>query len=97
MNGERRTASAAATVRSETSSRNDAAAGAGDRLGDARARALGVKEVEPLATALFLRRERPEATDETLAARLHEIKPHGSVDVARVALQKGGRWMAERA
>ena len=58
---------------------------------------LGVKELEPLATALFLKREQPDANDETLAARLHTIKPHVSVDAARVALQKVGGWMAERA
>ena len=56
---------------------------------------LGVKELEPLATALFLKREQPGANDETLATRLHEIKPHVSVDAARVALQKVGGWMAE--
>jgi hypothetical protein len=57
---------------------------------------LGVKELEPLATALFLKREQPGANDETLATRLHEIKPHVSVHAARVALQKVGGWMAER-
>lgn len=56
-----------------------------------------MKELEPLATALFLKREQPDANDETLAGRLHTIKPHVSVDAACVALQKVGRWMAERA
>jgi hypothetical protein len=56
-----------------------------------------VKELEPLATALFLKREQPDASDETLAIRLHEIKPHVSVDAARVALQKVDAWLAERA
>jgi hypothetical protein len=54
---------------------------------------LGVKELEPLATALFLKREAGR-DDETLATRLHEIKPHVSVDAARVALQKVGGCMA---
>jgi uncharacterized protein YwgA len=58
---------------------------------------LGVKELEPLATALFLKRERPDANDQTLAATLHEIKPHVSVDAARVALQKVGEWIAATA
>jgi hypothetical protein len=58
---------------------------------------LGVKELEPLATALFLKREQPAANDETLAARLHTIKPHVSVDAARAALRKVDGWMAERA
>jgi hypothetical protein len=57
---------------------------------------LGVKELEPLATGLFLKQEQPHATDETLATRLHVIKPHVSVDAARFALQKVGGWMAER-
>lgn len=55
---------------------------------------LGVKELKPLATALFLKRETAEANDEALAAQLHEIKPHVSVDAARAALRKVGGWMA---
>lgn len=58
---------------------------------------LGVKELEPLATALFLKREQPHANDETLAARLHEIKPHVPLDSARAALEKVGGWMAANA
>lgn len=58
---------------------------------------LGVKELEPLATALFLKREQPEATDDALAARLHEIKPHVSIDGARTALQKVDEWMRANA
>lgn len=57
---------------------------------------LGVKELEPLATALYLRRESPEASDETLAKRLNEIKPHVSVSTAFAALQKVQRWMDEQ-
>lgn len=57
---------------------------------------LGVKELEPLATALLLKREQQDANDETFAACLHAIKPHVSVDAARVALQKVGGWIAER-
>jgi hypothetical protein len=49
-----------------------------------------VKELEPLATALFLKREQPDANDETLAARLHTIKPHVSVD-APASRCEGGR------
>lgn len=55
---------------------------------------LGVKELEPLATALFLRRERPDAAVDELAARLHEIKPHVSVEAARTAIRKVERWIA---
>jgi len=54
---------------------------------------LGVKELEPLATALFLKREQPEASKDALATRLHEIKPHVSVDLARAALQKVDGWI----
>jgi hypothetical protein len=44
-----------------------------------------------------LKREQPDANGETLAAWLHKIKPHVSVNAARIALQKVGGWMAERA
>lgn len=56
---------------------------------------LGVKDLEPLATALFLRRESPNASRDELAGRLHEIKPHVSVDAARTAIGKVERWIAE--
>lgn len=58
---------------------------------------LSVKELEPLATALFLKREQTDSNDERLVARLREIKPHVSVDAARATLQNVGGWMAERA
>jgi hypothetical protein len=58
---------------------------------------LGVKELEPLATALFLRRENDSASDDELSGRLHEIKPHVSIDAARGALAKVERWIAELA
>jgi hypothetical protein len=56
---------------------------------------LGVKELEPLATALFLRRETPSASLDQLATRLHEIKPHVSVTAARTAITKVERWIDE--
>jgi len=56
---------------------------------------LGVKDLEPLATALFLRRENATASVDALAGRLHEIKPHVSVDAARTAIGKVERWLAE--
>jgi hypothetical protein len=58
---------------------------------------LKVKELEPLATALFLRRENASASADQLAGRLHEIKPHVSVDAARGALKRVEGWIAERA
>lgn len=54
---------------------------------------LGVKELEPLATALFLRREKADASVAALAERLHQIKPHVSVDGARVAIGKVDQWL----
>lgn len=54
---------------------------------------LGVKELEPLATALFLRRENADASVAELAERLHQIKPHVSVDAARVAIGKVEQWL----
>ena len=56
---------------------------------------LGVKDLEPLATALYLRREDAGASADHLAERLHEIKPHVSVEGARAALQKVERWIAD--
>jgi len=56
---------------------------------------LGVKDLEPLATALFLRREKANASVDELAGRLHEIKPHVSVETARAAIGKVERWIAE--
>ncbi len=56
---------------------------------------LGVKDLEPLATALFLRRENDKASLDDLAERLHQIKPHVSVDAARRAIGKVERWMAD--
>lgn len=55
---------------------------------------LTVKQLEPLATALFLRRENPESSDEHLAERLHSIKPHVSVEEAQAAIQKVDGWIA---
>lgn len=56
---------------------------------------LTVKQLEPLATALFLKREQPAANDARLAERLHDIKPHVTVDEAKVALKKVEGWITE--
>lgn len=58
---------------------------------------LTVKQLEPLATALFLKREQPEKDDDRLADRLHEIKPHVPVEAAKAALRKVAAWMADNA
>jgi len=57
---------------------------------------LTVKQLEPLATALFRRREREGASEDILAERLHEIKPHVSVDEAHAALRKVAAWMSQK-
>jgi uncharacterized protein YwgA len=56
---------------------------------------LTVKQLEPLATALFLKREKQEASNDVLAERLHQIKPHVSVDEAHAALKKVAGWMSQ--
>ena len=58
--------------------------------------ATTVKQLEPLATALFLKREREGASEDILAERLHEIKPHVSVDEAHAALRKVTGWMSHK-
>src|SRR5260221_4023756 len=55
---------------------------------------LGVKDLEPLATAPFLRRENAKASLDDLAQRPHQIKPHVSVDAARRAIPPVEPWMA---
>ena len=55
-----------------------------DRLGD-----RGVMELERLATALWVTRELGnEATVETRAGRLHQVKPHVSLDDAAEAVSE---------
>ena len=55
----------------------------------------GVGELERLATALWVRREHPDATVEEQARRLHEIKPHVGVDRAQEALDQVAEWERE--
>lgn len=50
--------------------------------------ALGVGNLERLATALWVLREMPGASTEARAERLHEIKPHVSLTEATEALEK---------
>jgi len=47
----------------------------------------GVADLEKLATALWVQQESPGARETTQAKRIHEIKPHISVEDAREALQ----------
>lgn len=48
--------------------------------------AKGVADLEKLATAVWVRIESPEADEQALAERMHELKPHISVDDALQAL-----------
>lgn len=49
---------------------------------------LGVGSLERLATALWVSREMPQADETARAQRIHELKPHVSVDQARDALRR---------
>ncbi|HUF10166.1 MAG TPA: hypothetical protein VMO47_12640 [Rhodothermales bacterium] len=53
----------------------------------------GVKQLEPLATALYLRRENADRDTEELASRLVEIKPHVEMPAARTALKTVDEWI----
>ena len=59
---------------------------------------LGVGALERLATALWVWRENENADDTRLAERIHELKPHVSVELAREALLqvKGMRREADQ-
>jgi hypothetical protein len=49
---------------------------------------LGVGSLERLATALWVWRETPNADEATLAAHIHEVKPHVSIDSATDAVRQ---------
>jgi hypothetical protein len=63
---------------------------AAERLGS-----LGVKQLEPLATALFVTRELPQAVPSERAAKLMEIKPHVKLAEATAAIEIIDGWIAE--
>ncbi|HKO55092.1 MAG TPA: hypothetical protein VJ276_04390 [Thermoanaerobaculia bacterium] len=58
---------------------------------------LGVKELEPLTTALFVTRQQPKADAGARAARLMQIKPHVKSAEARAAIAKVDAWIAQTA
>lgn len=62
------------------------------KLGD-----KGVGQLERLGTALFVTRELPDADAEARARRLHELKPHVSLDEAREAVASVDRLRQETA
>jgi hypothetical protein len=56
----------------------------------------GVAELERLATALFVtRKESPGGTVDERAARIHELKPHVTVDQAHAAVVEVDRLIEE--
>jgi uncharacterized protein YwgA len=57
----------------------------------------GVGELEPLATALFLTREHPDATAEERACELNAVKPHVDLPVATQSVRQIDAWIAEHA
>jgi len=56
---------------------------------------LGVKELEPLATALFVTRQQPDADASARTAKLLEIKPHVKPAEARAAIEKVDGWVSK--
>ena len=57
----------------------------------------GVSDLEKFATALWVTMENPQAEQEARARRIHDIKPHISIDQARYALQQIGSMPARSA
>ena len=55
---------------------------------------LGVKELEPLTTALFVTRELPNADSSARASRLMQIKPHVKSAEAHAAIAKMDTWIS---
>ena len=56
---------------------------------------LGVKELEPLTTALFVTRQSPQSDVDTRAAKLVQLKPHVKPAEARAAIAKVDVWIAQ--
>lgn len=56
---------------------------------------LGVKQLEPLATALYFTKQSPNASVETRAERICDVKPHISAEEAARAVRRIDDWIAE--
>lgn len=56
---------------------------------------LGVKDLEPLTTALFVTRQEPNSEAGSRAEKLMKIKPHVKSAEARAAIAKVDAWIAE--
>jgi uncharacterized protein YwgA len=57
----------------------------------------GVGQLEPLATALFLTREHPEASVEDRARELNVIKPHVDLPLAIQSVKQIDTWIEQYA
>jgi hypothetical protein len=58
---------------------------------------LGVKQLEPLATALFVTRQYARDSAPERATKLIEIKPHVKLAEATAAIEKIDGWLSELA
>jgi hypothetical protein len=56
---------------------------------------LGVKDLEPLATALFITREHPGDPVESRAQDLHATKPHIEMPTARASVTRIDEWIVK--
>lgn len=57
----------------------------------------GVGQLEPLATALFVTREHPDASVEDRARELNAVKPHVDLPVAIQSVEKIDGWIEQYA
>jgi hypothetical protein len=57
----------------------------------------GVKELEALATALYVTKANPEASVETRAKELNAIKNHVDMERARASVAQVDEWIAAAA
>lgn len=56
---------------------------------------LGVKQLEPLTTALYVTRHDPKGSATKRAGKLMEIKPYLKLAEAAAAIESVDRWIAE--
>ena len=53
----------------------------------------GVKDLEPLATAFYVTKAHPGASDDMRATELNRIKPHVDMERARASVAKVDEWI----
>lgn len=56
---------------------------------------LGVKQLEPLATALYFTSSEKDSSVESRIAKILDVKPHIRMDEARAAVEQIDRWYDE--